>query len=412
MKRAVRNLVLGGSELFPSRDRVAYWDLRSGSGQTVPDYFGGPYALQLGATTGVESSDPTRNAGYMGFLTSQFLKLAGAPIACAGPFTVVVRCKQAYVSSLDTLINVYAGVEHYNGLRMSSASTMYAISKDPTATLSTSSLAISTAEYQTLAYSVGGGMVSVRNIESGDVVSTPARFPGGTATFYVGTHNEAAYFYDGSITGLSLHGRVLRSDELIQVHRMLMRPFDWAGATGNLIVFDGDSLTRSTYPGNVVSGLVGDWAIVNHGTDGAVWSDLIAESHTLDAYFGSKRTKAILCVLAGTNDYAVAASVTYPKIVAYCQARQAAGWNVVVGTVPPVSTATAEQKAERVTLNNSIAANWATFADALADSSADTYIGVGDYSTQPAYWANAAHPNAAGYTVLASYFETAVETLL
>lgn len=46
---------------------VAGWDLRGGSGQTVANMVAGGAALQLGSTSGVDTSDPTRGLSGMVF---------------------------------------------------------------------------------------------------------------------------------------------------------------------------------------------------------------------------------------------------------------------------------------------------------------------------------------------------------
>ncbi len=200
-------------------------------------------------------------------------------------------------------------------------------------------------------------------------------------------------------------------------------------ATKPLIVFDGDSMTfgtgagpvglagpsNATYPRLAADGITGA-TVYNFGVGGqtvlAMTTDAAAQ---IDVLYDSSRL-SIVAVFGGTNDLvngAASAATVYSRIVTYCQARRAAGWKVVVGTILPRSSANAGAafEADRQTVNTSIRTNWATFADALADVGADATIGAAGAETNTAYYSDAIHPTTLGYEIVASYFRTAFTAL-
>jgi lysophospholipase L1-like esterase len=69
--------------------------------------------------------------------------------------------------------------------------------------------------------------------------------------------------------------------------------------------------------------------------------------------------------------------------------------------------------AERAAYNTAIRANWATYADALADPAADARIGDnGDNADLTYYDADAVHLNDAGYAIAAAIIEPQILALL
>lgn len=143
------------------------------------------------------------------------------------------------------------------------------------------------------------------------------------------------------------------------------------------IVFDGDSLTNGTgalpfndfplgndYPSQVAASLDSRGTYFNVGVGGETTATMITNAPTVvDAKLVSGANN-VVSFAGGTNDLQATdnATTTYNRIVTYCQARQAAGWKVIVSTLTPRSDAgtPGDFDTQRLSVNTSIRANWAT----------------------------------------------------
>lgn len=187
-----------------------------------------------------------------------------------------------------------------------------------------------------------------------------------------------------------------------------------------LLVFDGCSQTNDygldeaeRYPAQVGVLLADDSHVVNLAVGGATWSDMTADAAvTIDAAYLTMR-KSICVAWEGINTLIASqdAAACYAAQVAYCQARQAAGFKVVALTVLPEGDFVAFNNA-RNAVNISIRANWASFADALADVAADPRIGDDGDEDDTTYFRDKAHMTAAGYAVVAGIVARAIVRLL
>lgn len=196
------------------------------------------------------------------------------------------------------------------------------------------------------------------------------------------------------------------------------------------IVFDGDSLTIGAgvqpfnvfprggdYPSQVVSALDPRGTYYNVGVGGEQISTMITNAPTVvDAKLVAGRNN-IVVICGGSNDIWVSDINPYSRIVTYCQARRAAGWKVIVGTITPRAdtqdTLPADFETVRLACNTSIRANWQTFADGIADWGGDSVIGVNQVAALNAthYTGDGAHHNWRGYAVRARYALQALSTL-
>lgn len=189
-----------------------------------------------------------------------------------------------------------------------------------------------------------------------------------------------------------------------------------------LVVCEGDSITwgygispGSKYPQQLQTALGTSYLVLNSAAnskhiDSSGTNDAVDEADRIDGCYDAARPANILVVWLGTNDINTgdSGSTAYTQLVSYCQARQAAGWQVVVCTMLPRG---AGNETARTTFNTSIRTDWATFADALADIAADTTIGdLGDESNAT-YYSDSVHLTAAGATIAMGYVETAVRSL-
>ena len=195
------------------------------------------------------------------------------------------------------------------------------------------------------------------------------------------------------------------------------------------IVFDGDSLTNGTgsmpfnrfpnsndYPSQVVGSLDRRGTYYNVGVGGQQVSAMITNG---PANVDSKLVTGaanIVSLFGGTNDlyYGATDTTTYNRIVTYCQARRVAGWKVIVTTLTPRSDSgtPAGFDAYRLSVNASIRANWATFADGVADLGADANMGTSGQETDTRFFSgDHVHFSANGYRILAGYCLVALKPL-
>ena len=192
------------------------------------------------------------------------------------------------------------------------------------------------------------------------------------------------------------------------------------------ITCDGDSLTAGgsitaiggAWP-NKLATLLGDpdTAVRNVGIGGlmAASLELIAPTRVDDSWLGSVTDKVVI-ISAGSNDlyFGVSAAATMTSLENYCLDRQAAGARVIIATVLPRSNAGTPLAFEtnRQTLNGLITANYASFADGLADIAAEPIMGPAGAETNTTYYLpDLAHPNATGNDILAGIYEDAVNAL-
>ncbi len=192
-----------------------------------------------------------------------------------------------------------------------------------------------------------------------------------------------------------------------------------------LIVCDGDSLTLGSqsssadkpYPA-LVKFILGStkWTVTNLGVNSQSLVTCVANAAAnVDSLYNAGNTTNICVLWAGTNDIQLnsrTAAQVYADTITYGQARQAAGWKVVVLTTLPRQNSAAFETT-RQTLNASIRANWATFADALADVGNDAALGPNAAaSTDLRYYAaDQIHCIDTGYEHVAQVVKLALLTL-
>lgn len=206
-----------------------------------------------------------------------------------------------------------------------------------------------------------------------------------------------------------------------------------AVAASPLIVFDGDSLTSGVgsttalnalesagglnYPAQASAGLQPDATIYNFGVGGQTVTAMNADAPAqIDTLYDPARP-CIAVLLGGINDLYTAdtAATVYARIVAWHTARRAAGFKTVAITILPATgnSPPGDIVAKTASVNSSIAANWATFADALCDAAASSVFTTGGVTTDPHYYStDAVHLNNDGYEFLAGLVRPVLASLL
>lgn len=174
-------------------------------------------------------------------------------------------------------------------------------------------------------------------------------------------------------------------------------------------MFDGDSLTDGTYgggtayPAKVIAAI--DLAIGNsEAIGGQTLADMQSTATDVDAHYTDHRLQnPVVVAWGGTNDlfFGASAATTITRLQTYCNARRAIGWKVAVFTILPRSDPGTPGTfgADRATVNASIRANWATYADYLVDVAADSRL---DDETDTTYFhTDLVHLSDAGRQVVA-----------
>lgn len=179
------------------------------------------------------------------------------------------------------------------------------------------------------------------------------------------------------------------------------------------LVLEGDSITRGgalpigTAYGEtaLADAALSGWPITLAGNlagDGNTMTNVAARAATADALLSSGK-RNVLSLLIGTNDIVgggTAPATVVASIKSYCQARQAAGWYVIVCT--DLSRGVSADPSLR-TFNSLLAAD-TSFYSALVDFGADPRIGpvlqAPTASENTTYIADTVHPTAAGRSVM------------
>lgn len=196
------------------------------------------------------------------------------------------------------------------------------------------------------------------------------------------------------------------------------------------IVVDGNSLAVGYWSDGIttmwdgVKGISGAAPLdmINVATGGLETPSMIDRAASLvdpllDKFVPSKRR--VLIVWEITNDLANLTqtdTAAYNNIKAYCQARKAAGWKVVVCTcLPRTQTGiNANFESYRLSVNSSINANAISegWADAVADIGGDATIGQTDDSNNTTYFNDKIHLTAAGHAIAKDYITAALTTVI
>lgn len=176
-----------------------------------------------------------------------------------------------------------------------------------------------------------------------------------------------------------------------------------------VIIFEGDSITfNGGYRALVFAELTGVVQMTCFATNGAGIATLVTRGSQVDALYDASRTN-VLSVLIGANDLPSLGAATWKaNLKAYCQARQLAGWKVVLLTVLPQTTP--GFNTIRNAANDLIYGD-PTFYDALADVAADPTIGADAAASDLTYYSDGEHPTQAANIIIAPYVTAAIQAI-
>lgn len=125
----------------------------------------------------------------------------------------------------------------------------------------------------------------------------------------------------------------------------------------------------------------------------------------------------IFYVAIGANDVWPSGENFAVRVGEYCQARRAAGWDkIVVATVlPRTDIDYVDQEPRRLVYNDIIRTGaWQTTygVDAVCDLGGHAIMGdIDSFDTNPEYWQDEVHPNAAGHALLEPIYTATINSL-
>jgi len=203
-------------------------------------------------------------------------------------------------------------------------------------------------------------------------------------------------------------GRDWTNDRLVAIGDRGWSPFFEPG----VVVWDGGSIIGGYKASPGMEFPTQTLRLVSHPvTSFASWSkaaplaDMLGQAPLeVDARYRADADADVCVAMGGGGDLSLGRepSLVHDDLAAYCLGRRAAGFQVVVLTLLP-RREPAEFEAARQALNELVRANWASYADGLADIAADVRVGEPfDDLDLKYYQSDALHPNDAGYAVMAS----------
>lgn len=268
------------------------------------------------------------------------------------------------------------------------------------------------------------GTAGALTVHVNDKTATLAALASGTSTTLA--MGNATFTHHGNcIYEMVIYGSSSVDTDAIKAYlkqKYAIGATTWTGR----VAFAGDSQTYGTaladpvldcYPQQCLQLLGGGWHGTNSGYPSTQVSAMITDAPTnLDPYIDATNyTKNVCVLLGGTNDlyFGADAATTITRISDFCAARQLAGWKVVVCTILPRSDGSTPGsfEADRQTVNASIRANWATYADAIADIADDARIGEDNDEQNATYYADLVHMTPAGYAIVAGIVKDAILTV-
>jgi lysophospholipase L1-like esterase len=230
----------------------------------------------------------------------------------------------------------------------------------------------------------GGGTKDVRDLFSGIVSSTdlPAGF---------------------KLAQMALYDRALTAAEIRTAASAVKARAAGDGVTltfaDRIFVAEGDSISAVDgawpylYGPNASPAVLGN----NIAVSGSTIADLEARAAQVDAMLPPNRTgrKFILTVLIGRNDLAALGVTAWlAALSSYLDARRAAGWIVVLGTVLPATAS--GFNALRNTANTTLRTWTGVHCDALIDFAANATMGPDAAASNATLYSDGTHPTSTG----------------
>jgi lysophospholipase L1-like esterase len=219
---------------------------------------------------------------------------------------------------------------------------------------------------------------------------------------------------------MAFFNRALTNKEVLDAREILIDRMQGHGlthSTTSVYVSEGDSLSAQTYGNLFVPNATTSLIYRNNAVGGSTMATLNSRAAALDALLPANRgtRKFILSVMIGANDlnigYSGGASGYATDLAAYCDARRAAGWIVIVGTLLPRIGVT-NWSTLRATVNAAIATWVGVHCNGVADFASEPTYGPDAAASDTAKYPDGLHPVAAGYTAMEVVIRPVINGLL
>ena len=233
-----------------------------------------------------------------------------------------------------------------------------------------------------------------------------------------------SWYFTKDIVEIIIYNAGLSDTNLAKVHQYLETKYNLLSSVlrPNRITFMGDSMTAMSTSRTLIYNYLNtanNWSKSRYGSGGLTATSAYAQTqckaltkqHTTAPVVGND----IVLVWIGTNDIQSGRTPaqTEADIAALCGYFKTDGFKVVVATILPRAVSGSWTEQERLDTNILIRANWATYADALADIGNDALMGQTGDETNLTYFADGVHPTVAGHTHLSNtYFIPAINSIL
>lgn len=391
---------------------TAYWPLQEKSGTTAVDVIGGLNATYTGVTVGEPGISSAEKSAKLNINTSN-IKVINAGLNAAfskseGSISIWFKVNEAFwvSAAASDLFNLYINETNYikvGKITANSLSVYYASNQ--------------AVRYQTIYYQNNTNWMNI------------------TATWSVSNNSFALYI--NGIKYYSLTGAQALTGTLYQNTQVFGNDLTSKAWIGNLshvfwlnkyvtaaeaysifryktafLVAEGDSRTATymypTYATNALTNKL--FAYWNNAVSGGTIADMAARGTAVDAMFKTGNNNIIL-VFCGVNNSLLTAQQMYDDLKAYCLARRAAGYKVIICTEIDCQNAYVLSNGwatKYLDLNTKIR-NDHSFADALADFGADPRLQ--DASNTTYFNADKVHPTDAGARVLGEIASPCINAL-
>ena len=249
-----------------------------------------------------------------------------------------------------------------------------------------------------------------------------------TGVLTIGDIAAGGFAWPGSISEILIWNTALTNEQYRMVYDYLAAK--WGFHSKKFLLCAGNSLTSGT---NSTGGPTQTTSVTGTNYPSVLWSLLGANNYDVrtDAFPGrttdqmlsgtpafgdlfwlpAAQPKNICVAWEVTNTLATSASsaAAYDKIVAYCKARQARGYKVVVATCLPRLGSYAGFGVDYLAVNGLIRDNYASFADGIADVASDSRLK--DPTNLTYFAADQIHLTDAGYAIVAGIIAPVVASL-
>lgn len=231
----------------------------------------------------------------------------------------------------------------------------------------------------------------------------------------IGKYAYLAWF-DEAHTNADMH-KTIRFINSVMASRGITRTIN------AYVVYEGDSITEGTtyvplltYADRSVANLTAGTRVGVNAVSGSTVATLSARASSVDASVGvtTLASKNVLVVMIGTNDLSGAptAEAFLTNLKAYTAARIAAGWRVVVCSVPASSSSTVNAKRATVHAEYANVANIGVYWHAFAAWHTDATVGVDAAGSNATYYPDGTHPSNAAHALIEPYITSTINTLL